>query len=94
MTELENLQARVEQLAHDLAESRKAEMDAVCALADIREACGDNGRRMLPDLVAYVRECYELAQIQKKRQNAVLLEQAAEVIEAQYWIRARAYSIA
>lgn len=55
MTELETLQARVEQLAHELAESRKAEMDAVYAIADIREACGDNGRRMLPDLVAYVR---------------------------------------
>lgn len=81
MTELETLKSRVEQLAHDLAESRKSEMSAICALADIREACGDNGRRMLPDLVEHVRECYELSIMQRRRQNEIRLQQAAQVLD-------------
>lgn len=30
-------------------------------LAEIREACGDNGKRMQPELVNYIRELYKIA---------------------------------
>ena len=54
--ELEKGQIECEELKVQLAETVGDLMSVLGLLADIREACGDNGKRMQPELVEYIRE--------------------------------------
>ena len=54
--ELEKMKIECKDLKVELAETMGDLMSVLGLLADIREACGDNGKRMQPELVEYIRE--------------------------------------
>lgn len=59
--EIERLRAESVGLQSMLAESRANDMQAMRWLAECREASGDNGLRMLPEFVEYLRELRQAA---------------------------------
>jgi len=54
--ELEKMQSECKDFKVELAETVGDLMSILGLLADIREACGDNGKRMQPELVEYIRD--------------------------------------
>ena len=54
--ELEKTRSEYAKLEMQLAETVEFQWSMLGLLADIREACGDNGKRMQPELVEYIRE--------------------------------------
>lgn len=49
-------QKTIERMQQELADARQDNISLLCLLALIREACGDNGKRMQDELVTFIRD--------------------------------------
>jgi hypothetical protein len=76
IAEVEALRANATGLEHQLRESRQNDYHALSYLADCRFAVGDDGKRMLPEFVEYLK-----ALKQQRDELLASLKEARELVE-------------
>ena len=76
IAEVEALRANATGLEHQLRESRQNDYHAMSYLADCRFAVGDDGKRMLPEFVEYLK-----ALKQQRDELLASLKEARELVE-------------